>query len=42
MKFARIAVALVLSVLAVFAAGATAAADPPPMTHNGIPEMTHN
>jgi hypothetical protein len=42
MKFARIAVALVLSVLAVFAAGATAAADPPGMTHNSIPGMTHN
>jgi hypothetical protein len=42
MKFARIAVALVLSVLGVFAAGAAAAGEPPPMTHNTISEMTHN
>lgn len=42
MKIARIATALVLAALATFAAGATAAAEPPAMTHNTIQEMTHN
>lgn len=44
MRISRLVVALVLSVLATFAAiGAAAAADTPGMTHNGaIPGMTHN
>lgn len=42
MKLARIATALVLAALATFAAGATAAADPPGMTHDSISQMTHD
>jgi hypothetical protein len=41
MKIARIAVALVLSVLATFSVCGTAVADPPGMTHDSI-EMTHD
>ncbi|HEX6351552.1 hypothetical protein [Actinophytocola sp.] len=43
MRVARIVVALVASVVMTLAVGATASADPPGMTHNGIvPDMTHN
>jgi hypothetical protein len=45
MRIARVAIAITLSVLATFAAGATAAADPPGMTHDSVqttPRMTHD
>jgi hypothetical protein len=42
MRIARLAIALTLTVLATFAAGATAAAEPPPMTHDSITKMTHD
>jgi len=43
MRIARIVIAFVVSVVAALAISATALADPPPMTHNGVtPGMTHN
>jgi hypothetical protein len=43
MRIARIVVAVAASVVMLVTAGATAAADPPGMTHNSIvPQMTHN
>lgn len=42
MRFARVAIALTLSVLATFAVGATATAEPPDMTHDCVSCMTHD
>lgn len=41
MRFTRVVIALILSILATFAVGMTAFADPPGMTHDGK-EMTHD
>jgi hypothetical protein len=41
MKFARMAIALILAALAAFAVGTTANADPPGMTHDTV-QMTHD
>lgn len=41
MRIERMIVAVVVSVLAMFAVQGTAVADDPGMTHNGT-EMTHN
>ncbi len=42
MRIARLAIALTLTVLATFAAAATATAEPPGMTHDSIASMTHD
>lgn len=41
MRIARVAIALIVSILATFAISMTAFADPPGMTHDGT-EMTHD
>jgi hypothetical protein len=41
MRVERMIVAVVVSILAIFAVPGTAVADDPGMTHNGT-EMTHN